>query len=122
MKVYIGGIGVESNWRTEFDALTQSASLEIKEGNPNDKAECDYLLYVITPKMKNVDAIVNVVNDSNVQKGRTIFCTIDSEGESHFTSHQEKSLVATGKMVELNGGKYFKGLKNTVNYITGAAN
>jgi hypothetical protein len=122
MKVYIGGIGMESNWRTEFEELTKSASLEIKEGNPGDKAECDYLLYVITPKMKNVEAIINVVNDSNLQKGRTVFCTIEAEGESHFTSHQEKSLVATGKMVELNGGKYFTGLKDTARYITSGVN
>ena len=122
MKVYIGGIGTESNWRSDFQELTKSVTMEVIEGNPDDKSKCDYLLYVITPKMNKMDAIINVVNDSNVEKAKTVFCTIESEDGANFTSHQEKSLVATGKMIELNGGKYFTSLKETANYLTGSAN
>ncbi len=119
MKLYIGGIGTESNWRDQFKELTSTAQIEISEGSPKDKTKCDYLLYVVTPNMKGVSAIMDAVNDSNLSTTETVFCTIDEEDGNEFTSHQVKSLVATGKMVELNGGKYFKNLKDMTVYITG---
>lgn len=120
MKVYIGGIGEESNWRKEFQLLNESNEIEFIEGDSEKKLESDFLLYVVTPKMKDVGAIINVVNDSNAQNVETLFCTIYEEDGEKFTDHQEKSLVATGKMVELNGGRWFTTLKAAINHIVGS--
>lgn len=116
MKVYLGGIGNESNWKEKFKESSKGTTIELIE--TGDRKNCDFILYVVTPKMKNVSAIVNVVNDSNHEKARTVFCTLNEEDGEEFTSHQDKSLVATGKMVQLNGGNWFTSIKETVEFIT----
>lgn len=66
---------------------------------------CDYLLYVITPKMEGVYSIAEVVDDSNKKPKKTIFCYTEEDGGT-FNKGQTKSLDAVGKMVEDNGGKW----------------
>ncbi|NRA12776.1 MAG: hypothetical protein HRT57_12535 [Crocinitomicaceae bacterium] len=120
MKVYIGGIGSESNWKTEFSELTNGSEIQLVEGDSSLKKECEFILYVITPKMNGVEAIINVVNDSNIESVKTVFCALSEEGEFEFSKHQLKSLKATSKMIETNGGHYFTSLGETAQYIMSA--
>ena len=78
---------------------------------------CDYCLYVITPKMTGVYSIAEVVDDSNKRPNRTIFCVLDTDTYKRFDEGQMRSLDRVGRMVENNGGKYFKTLKDVANYL-----
>lgn len=123
MKVFLGGTTNNSNWR---DSLIKK--LKIDYFNPvvddwNEKAqaeeikqrkECDYVLYVITPKMEGVYSIAEVIDDSNKRPDKTIFCYLTEDDGKEFTKHQLKSLDMVGKMVEENKAKWFK----TVNLVS----
>ena len=129
-KVFLGGTCAESDWR---DKLIKK--LEIDYFNPvvpdwNDESYkeelkqrkiCDFLLYVITPKMEGVYSIAEVVDDSNKNPLKTIFCylTIDEKDDEkiEFSKGQIKSLVAVSKMVQKNGAKYFESLSEISDYL-----
>jgi hypothetical protein len=117
MKVYLGGIGNESNWRDAFFTESAGQSIETVDVGSEGKKECDLLLYVVTPKMNEFSTIIDVVNDSNHDSSKTIFCSINEEQGDVFTSHQIKSITAIGKMIEANGGKWFNNLSDTIAYI-----
>lgn len=57
-------------------------------------------------------------DDSNKRPEKTIFCLLSYEnnGDS-FDNSQLKSLNQVGKMVERNGGKYFRDLYDVANYL-----
>ena len=131
-KVFLGGTCNESDWR---DRLIKK--LEIDYFNPvvkdwNDEAYkeelkqrkiCDFLLYVITPKMTGVFSIAEVVDDSNKNPDKTIFCYLitdtnkDDKDNYKFTKHQIKSLEAVSKMVKKNGGCCFSSLEEVSEYL-----
>lgn len=100
---------------------------------------CDYCLYVITPRMTGVYSIAEVIDDSNKRPNKTLFCVLKSdikyrldirwneetekfcigqeEAEKQFDEGQMKSLDRVGRMVESNGGKYFKSLEEVASYL-----
>lgn len=122
MKVFIGSNDVGSNWRETLNSHLKGSKIEFIQGVKEGKGDSDFLLYVVTPKTNPLDTIINVVNDSNVEKAETIFCYLAEEDGAKFTEHQVKSLLATGKMIELNGGKYFTSIEQTANYIARKVN
>jgi hypothetical protein len=67
--------------------------------------------------MTGVYSIAEVIDDSNKRPKKTIFCFINKDGKNEFDDTQIKSLDKVGVMVETNGGKYFKSLGDTINYI-----
>ena len=139
-KVFLGGTCNGSSWR---DALIEV--LEIDYFNPivDDWTEecyqeelrqrrlCGYNLYVITPRMTGVYSIAEVIDDSNKRPERTVFCVLDKdtnpakqlssdfkiEDYIYFDASQLKSLDRVGRMVENNGGKYFKSLSQVAEYL-----
>ena len=130
-KVFLGGTCIESDWR---DKLIKK--LEIDYFNPvvkdwNDEAYkeelkqrkiCDFLLYVITPKMTGFYSIAEVIDDSNKNPSKTIFCYLktdknDKDEKIKFENHQIKSLEAVAKMVSKNGGKCFDSLTEITDYL-----
>jgi hypothetical protein len=130
-KVFLGGTCNESDWREKL-----IKKLEIDYFNPvvkdwNDEAYneelkqrkiCDFLLYVITPKMSGFYSIAEVTEDSIKNPDKTIFCYLttdknDKDEEIKFDKAQTKSLVAVSKMVEKNGGKCFESLSEISNYL-----
>jgi hypothetical protein len=129
-KVFLGGTCNESTWR---DKLIKK--LEIDYFNPvvddwNDESFkeelkqrkiCDFLLYVITPKMTGVYSIAEVTDDSNKNPEKTIFCYLttdnDNDNEFKFSKAQTKSLDAVSKMIKNNGGKCFDNLTEIADYL-----
>lgn len=91
------------------------------------REECDFCLYVITPLMTGVYSIAEVIDDSNKRPNKTIFCFVNTDFinatneygflRKTFDCGQVKSLDQVGKMVERNGGKYFKSLLDVVSYL-----
>lgn len=85
---------------------------EIKE-----REVCDFLLYVVTPRMTGVYSIAEVVDDSNKKPDKTILVLLRDDGDLHFSDRKWKSLGAVAKMVTRNGGKVFDNLKSAAVYV-----
>jgi len=125
-KVFLGGTTNDSDWRE-----TLIKSLKVDYFNPvvddwnetaqkeeiKQRKECDYVLYVITPKMVGVYSIAEVVDDSNKQPKKTIFTYLLDDDGKEFTKHQIKSLDMVAKMIKDNGGKTFKTLNEISDFL-----
>jgi len=137
-KLFMGGTCNESKWRDElipklninyFNPVVEDWTEECMAEEIKQREICDYCLYVITPRMTGVFSIAEVVDDSNKRPNKTIFCVLDVDFESftpdgkipygfiEFTKGQIKSLSQVGKMVEKNGGKFFKDLDEVAEYV-----
>lgn len=125
-EVFLGGTTNNSNWRDKIEKL-----LKINYFNPvvddwNEVAQkkelekrktCDFLLYVITPKMEGYYSIAEAIDDSNKQPEKTLFCYLKEDDGEKFSSHQIKSLDMVSRMVKENGGKVFENLKEIAKYL-----
>jgi hypothetical protein len=78
---------------------------------------CDFCLYVITPYIKGVYSIAEVVDDSNKQPDKTIFCYLPDLGDEQFSDKMLKSLDAVSRMVKRNGATYCSTLKDVVYFL-----
>lgn len=114
-KVFLGGTCNESTWREDlikmltidwFNPVVEDWTPECMIEERTQRELCSYCLYVITPEMTGVYSIAEVVDDSNKQPSKTIFCIMPEYGSNDFTDGQIKSLVEVGNLVERNGGKY----------------
>jgi len=125
-KVFLGGTCNNSTWRDEimpllkieyFNPVVDNWDEKAQEQEIYEREHCDYVLYVITPKMTGVYSIAEVVDDSNKRPDKTIFCFITEDGDLKFQDHQIKSLNQVGKMVSDNGGTWCKTLNQVVDYL-----
>ncbi len=130
-KVFLGGTCNNSSWRDKlipilkinyFNPVVDDWTPEKQEEEVEQRENCDYVLYVITPKMTGVYSIAEVVDDSNKRPEKTLFCflkkDIDDEGdEISFDKGQIKSLEMVSKMVKENGGKIFDDLKDISKFL-----
>lgn len=126
MKVFLGGTCNNSQWREElmpmldcsyFNPVVEDWTPECQAEEERQKEICDYLLYVITPQMKGVYSIAEVVNDSNNQKKTTLFCVLpEYEGEK-FDEAQLKSLDAVKNMVKNNGAQICTSLRDIAGFL-----
>lgn len=126
MKVFLGGTCNGSKWRDiiepkleieYFNPVVEDWTEEDYQNELREREECDYCLYVITPKMKGTYSIAEVVDDSNKRPEKTVFCFINKEGKDEFDKEQIKSLDKVGQMVKNNGGQYFKSLDEVVKFL-----
>lgn len=113
-KVFLGGTCNGSQWREKliplltiesFNPVVPNWTPECMAEELKQREECDYCLYVITPKMTGIYSIAEVVDDSNKRPTKTVFAYLPEDEGQTFTPHQLKSLVQTGKLVAKNGGK-----------------
>ena len=81
------------------------------------RAICDYVLYVITPKMKGVYAIAEVVQDSIKRPNQTIFCFLENDDGFIFDSFQIKSLNEVANMILRNKATYLNSLEDVANFL-----
>jgi len=126
IKVFLGGTCNESTWRDilipmldidYFNPVVDDWTEECQEIEIQERKNCDFCLFLITPKMTGVYSIAEVIDDSNKKPNGTIFCFIDKDEDSTFSEGQIKSLNMVGKMVETNGGKFFRSLEDTAEYL-----
>ena len=137
-KVFLGGWGTctESQWRDTlipllkidyFNPVVDDWTEECMAEERRQRKECDFCLYVITPLMTGVYSIAEVIDDSNKRPNKTIFCFVNTDFTDAINEYgvlrktfdygQIKSLDQVGKMVERNGGKYFRSLIDVANYL-----
>jgi hypothetical protein len=134
MKVFLGGTCNGSDWRDRlipmlkidyFNPVVPDWTPACQEEELRQRAECDFVLYVITAKMLGSYSIAEVVDDSNKRPEKTIFCVLkgpDFENKTGVTMYVfdefvKKSLDAVGKMVVSNGAKYFNDLESVAEFL-----
>lgn len=126
MKVFLGGTCNESNWRDElipklsidyYNPVVEDWTEECYLNELKEREECDYCLYVITPKMTGVYSIAEVIDDSNKRPGKAVFCFKSDDEGLKFSAAQIKSLEKVGEMVRRNGGCWIEKFEDTPNLL-----
>lgn len=126
-KVFLGGTCNGSKWRDVlikrlknieyFNPVVPNWTEEDYQEEIKQREICDYCLYLITPKMKGVYSIAEVVEDSIKRPNKTIFYFIASDGRFTFDEDQIRSLDKVGIMVKNNGGFYPQSLSELLIYL-----
>ena len=130
-KAFLGGTCNNTTWRDElipklkidyFNPVVKDWNEEAKERELKEREECDFVLYVITPKLKGFYSFAEVVDDSNKRPDKTIFCFLkedkNDEGEEiKFDKQQLNSLIEIGNLIERNGAHWFKTMNEVVDFL-----
>ena len=125
-KVFLGGTCNNSKWREElipnltinyFNPVVDEWTPEFQEEEIKQKKICEYQLYVLTPKMKGVFSIAEVVDSSNKNPNNTILCILNEYEGERFEDFQLKSLDALKRLVKSNGAFVTNNLKNVYKYL-----
>lgn len=124
--VFLGGTCNNSLWREQlipllninyFNPVVNNWTPECQAEEIRQRAGCDCVLYVITPRMTGVYSIAEVVEDSNKRPSKTIFCALPDDGELSFNSDQLKSLLMVTAMVKNNGAKVCDTLAEVAEFL-----
>ena len=131
MRVFLGGTCANSEWRKElipmlnidyFNPVVSNWTPECQEEEIRQRETSDFVLYTLT-RPYSTYSIAEAVDDSNKRPEKTIVCIfnelIDYKWYTKLAmSKQElKHLDAVGRLVERNGGKYFKSLDEVADYL-----
>lgn len=133
-KVFLGGTCNDSDWREKlidklkidyFNPVVPNWDDKAKERELKERETADYLLYVITPRMKGVYSIAECVEDSCKRPEKTIFCFLkedvdDNDEKIKFEDFQIYSLNEVGNMIVRNGGSWCKSLNEVANFLNGS--
>lgn len=134
-KVFLGGTCNGSAWREDliklltidfFNPVVPNWTPECQEEELKQREECDFCLYVLTPKMTGFYSVAEVVDDSNKRPNKTVFCLLDKDVDSTdgtpltWTAHQNKSFTATEKMLMANGAMVCGSLQEVADYLNKA--
>jgi len=131
MRVFLGGTCANSKWREElipklninyFNPVVKNWTLECQKEELKQREICDFVLYTIT-RPYSTFSIAEAVDDSNKRPKKTIICVtnelIDYKWYEKWAMDEQdmKHLDAVGRLVERNGGLYFKSLDEVANYL-----
>ncbi len=86
------------------------------------REECDFVLYVITPKMTGVYSIAEEEEYSNKRPEKTLIYFRERDDNKEFTPGQSRSLSAVWTMVEKNGAKVFDRFDDIAKYLNNKNN
>ena len=126
MRVFLGGTCNESTWREGlikalkigyFNPVVDDWTPDCMAEEIKQREECDFCLYVITPKMTGVYSIAEVVDDSHKKKGKTLFCLLEIDEFYAFTPVQLKSLIAVKELLERNNVITFTSLDDVAEFL-----
>jgi Nucleoside 2-deoxyribosyltransferase like len=125
--VFLGGTCNNSTWRNiiipqlvginAFNPVVEDWTPDCQAEERKQREECDYCLYVITPKMMGVYSIAEAVDDSNKRPDKTLFCFFNEDGGQEFSQAQKKSLIQVGLMVARNGGKWLDHIQDVAEFL-----
>jgi hypothetical protein len=125
-KVFLGGTCNGSLWRNDvieklkmryYDPAGEDWTPEMMEEELKQREECDFCLYVLTPKMEGFYSVAEIIDDSNKRPGKTIFNFINKDEGKTFSDVQIKSLKQVAKMVKENGAKYFETMQEVIDFL-----
>jgi len=130
-EVFLGGTTNDSDWRDKlipklkinfFNPIVKDWDEEAQKREIEKRETCDFVLYVITPKMMGVYSIAETVDDSNKRPEKTVFCVLEKDGDAEFNKHQIKSLEMTKKMIKENGANAFNTLDEVADFLNNPDN
>ena len=125
-KVFLGGTCNGSHWRKQvikdlklhyYDPMREEWTAEMVQEELKQRAESDFCLYVLTPKMDGFYSVAEVVDDSNKRPAKTIFSFLHDDEGKKFSNSQLKSLKQIAEMVKQNGARYFETLEEVTSYL-----
>ncbi|MEM6271827.1 MAG: nucleoside 2-deoxyribosyltransferase domain-containing protein [Bacteroidota bacterium] len=125
-KVFLGGTCSGSHWRqvliprlkiAYFDPVVPTWTEADYQKELAERAECDYLLYVLSPKAEGYYSVAEVVDDSNKRPERTILVLLVEDGDQQWSPHQWRSLQKVGEMVQRNGGHWLENLEAAAQFL-----
>lgn len=126
IEVGLFGTCNDSQWREQliplltcqyFNPVVKDWNEEAQKQEIEKRETCDYVLYVITPKMTGVYSIAEVVDDSNKRPEKTLFCIITNDDNNEFTEHQLKSLKMVKNLVRSNLARTFETLEDVAGFL-----
>lgn len=110
-KVFLGGT-VDDSWREEFlkmysgkyfNPIVPDWTPECVKIEDEEKAKSLMHLYVITPNMKGVYSIAEIMDSAMNHRGYTIVCILRSSGEKAFDARQFRSLTEVAHLAKKYG-------------------
>ena len=125
-KVFLGGTCNGSKWREfaekklklpSFNPVVEHWDENARIREEEEKKQCVYQLYVLTPKMEGCYSVAELINNCHQDGYETYFCFLEKDGEDTFSEHQVASLRAVGNMVESLGGVYTESLEEIINHL-----
>ena len=124
--VFLGGTCNDSTWRERlikklkvpfFNPVVKDWDEEARKREIEQRETATFVLYVITPLMKGVYSIAEVVDDSNKRPDKTLFCILEKDDKKEFDKSELKSLNQVKKMVKNNGAKTFNDLDEIAEFL-----
>ncbi len=130
IKINLGGTCGNSKWRNILipmlsDNIIYRNSVvdnwKYTEEEKNNKKlqmkECDYLVYVITPKQTGFSAIASAVDYSNKVPEKLLFCVLFDFENQKFEGHKYESIKSVIDIIKDNNCKVFDSLNSIANYL-----
>jgi hypothetical protein len=125
-KVFLGGTCNESTWRKNlisalkidyFNPVVDDWNEECRLREIEERENCDFCLYVITPLITGFYSIAEVVDDSNKRPNKTLFCVLERDKQYTFSDEKTHSLEAVKRLVESNGVHVFNSLRDVALFL-----
>ena len=131
IKVFLGGTANGSSWREQLksilkvdfvDPIVEDWTENHKERELKEREICNYILYVITPRMEGLYSIAELVDDSNKRSNNTLFCFLNKEVSDAgkpivFDYNLESSIKAIEELLITNGAIKFNSLEEIAEFL-----
>ncbi len=130
MKVALFGTCNGSQWRNDlipllnveyFNPVVEDWTPECQAREIEERANADYILYGLTPRMVGVFSIAELIDDSNKQPQKTLFVMLKDKDDNGdpviFIPSVQKSMDAVAQLAMKNGAMQFASLKDVADYL-----
>jgi len=105
-----------STWRTTLLKKLMPNKISVEDCQ-EERNNCDYYLYVISPKTLDFYLVAKIVDDSNRHPRKTLFCLLIKDDGIKFDKIQLKILNQVKSLVKLNGVRTFNSLKAIAKFL-----
>lgn len=131
MKVFLGGTWNGSDWRDKlinnlninyFNPVVDDWDEDAQREEIFQRETADYVLYVLTPKMKGVFSVAEVVDDAHKRPEKTLFAFLRRDGGVEFDKDQLNSLESVKALLESLNVITFDSLIDIADYLNGKFN
>lgn len=124
-RVYLGGNSSGSSWRTSIKELlnidfydpTLADSSQMQEIDQMSH-DCDFKLFVISPKVDNTESIRQFVNSSkDLSEQQTLLCILEQDDSRFFSGEDLKEMNNLKVMAQNHGVKTYQSLDDVADYL-----
>lgn len=129
MRVFLGGTVNGSRWRDYmmprleveyYDPVVKDWNEEAQKREIHERQTCDFVLYVLTPRMEGYYSIAEVTDDSYKRPDRTLFCYLTEDDDFKFSPTQIRHLERLKNKVTENGALVLPSLDAVIDFLNSA--